>query len=139
MRRRKTFRDRDTFDVCAQGETLYFGPKTANAVEVVTGVHDDILTDCEYATLELGRRLTQLRARHMSRQEAVAALKRSDPELWDRVYPWRVLDRIGVNLVHEAAEADTRELHEAMYAGQPLPFTPCRTPLEAWRAYRIAA
>ena len=135
MRQRKTFRDRDSFDVRAEGETLYFGPRTATAVEVVTSIHADMLTDCERATLELRECMAQLRLQHVSRQDAIAVLKRTDPELWDRAYPWYVLDRTGVGIIREAAEADTRAIHKAMYAGKPLPFTPCQTPLEAWQRY----
>ena len=139
MRRRQTFSDRHTFDVRSAGELLFYGPHTAVAVDMARQIHTDIIEDCERAQIELRERMAELRLRQKSRQDAIRIVKRTDPELWSRVYCAYQLDRVGINCIRESAEADTTELLKALYAGKPVPFTPCETPLAAWRRYSAVA
>lgn len=134
MRTRATYTDRETFDIRSAGEVLYFGPRTAQVVHVISAVHADMLADSERAQLELAQRIRQLRRQGFTRPDAVAAVRKTDPELLDRTYPR--LERTGVDAIRSAARADTDAIHDAMYAGKRLPFTPCRTPLEALRRYQ---
>lgn len=136
MRHRVTYADRETFDIRAASEVLYFGPRTAQVIEVVSAIHADMLADSERAQLELSQRIRQLRRQGVMRMDAIATIRKTDPELWDRAYPWHQLERTGVETIHTAALADTQAIHDAMYAGKRLPFTPCRTPVDAWRKYR---
>lgn len=142
MKRRTTYADRETFDIRAAGEVLYFGPCTASAVRIISAVHDDILADSERAGMELSQRIRQLRGQGIARVAAITVVRQENPGLWDRAYPWHALERTGVEIIRTAALADTKAIHDAMYAGKPLPFTPCRTPVLTMREYeshRLAA
>jgi hypothetical protein len=133
MRARKTFTDRSTFDIRSAGETLFFGPKTAAAVSVVAAVHADMLADSERAGMELSWRIRQLRGQGVTRQDAIATVRATDPELWERTWPR--LDRTGVTTIRNAALADTKAILDALYSGRTPSFVPCHTPLDALRRY----
>jgi len=130
MRYRNTFVDRESLDVAARYEALFYGPRTADAVGRVIERHKIIMRAREEAIPRFGAIVRALRMTGLDRGQCMYLARALDPELYLTVMPWGWLRREGFDEIYSAAIEDTQE-----YDSPESDWEPCPTPVDAWKRY----